>query len=60
MVPLSGPWTFKDRDLMDEHVLDAGRRWWDEQWSVWSPDPSWRPVTLPQSWASLTTTMSER
>ena len=21
--------------------LDAGRRWWDESWSEWRPDPAW-------------------
>jgi Protein of unknown function (DUF402) len=21
--------------------LDAGRRWWDEKWASWVPDPSW-------------------
>ena len=21
--------------------LDAGRRWWDETWAEWAPDPSW-------------------
>ena len=22
--------------------LDAGRRWWDEGWATWQPDPTWR------------------
>jgi hypothetical protein len=83
VVPWSGPWEFKDRDLMSEHVqrgrytaeqivqvlalgdelgdeLDAGRRWWDERWASWSPDPSWRPVALPPSWALVTTGPGER
>jgi hypothetical protein len=21
--------------------LDAGRRWWDQTWAAWAPDPSW-------------------
>jgi predicted RNA-binding protein associated with RNAse of E/G family len=21
--------------------LDAGRRWWDDAWAGWVPDPSW-------------------
>jgi hypothetical protein len=21
--------------------LDAGRRWWDESWAAWTPDPEW-------------------
>ena len=23
------------------HELDAGRRWWDEAWADWQPDPAW-------------------
>jgi hypothetical protein len=23
------------------HELDAGRRWWDESWAGWRPDPAW-------------------
>lgn len=26
--------------------LDAGRRWWDEEWARWSPDPAWPAPTL--------------
>jgi hypothetical protein len=22
--------------------LDAGRRWWDDAWASWQPDPAWR------------------
>ncbi|HVE98001.1 MAG TPA: DUF402 domain-containing protein [Mycobacteriales bacterium] len=33
--------------------LAAGRRWWDEKWASWAPEPSWRPVPLPQSWAGV-------
>jgi hypothetical protein len=30
--------------------LDAGRRWWDDGWRDWRPDPSWRPPGLPHGW----------
>ena len=30
--------------------LDAGRRWWSEEWAAWQPDPSWRPPELPEGW----------
>lgn len=36
--------------------LDAGRRWWDETWSTWTPDPSWYPVSLPPDWDLVSTT----
>ena len=29
--------------------LDAGRRWWSEDWAEWRPDPAWRAPTLPDS-----------
>jgi hypothetical protein len=32
--------------------LDAGRRWWSDEWAVWQPDPRWRIPRLPQDWAS--------
>jgi predicted RNA-binding protein associated with RNAse of E/G family len=35
--------------------LDADRRWWDEKWSTWTPDPSWGPVDLPPGWQSVPT-----
>jgi hypothetical protein len=31
--------------------LDAGRRWWDDGWTSWSPDPAWRVPELPAGWA---------
>jgi hypothetical protein len=30
--------------------LDAGRRWWSDDWTTWSPDPSWQPAPLPAGW----------
>jgi hypothetical protein len=30
--------------------LDAGRRWWDDGWRDWKPDPSWEAPRLPQGW----------
>ena len=27
--------------------LDAGHRWWDDEWAVWEPDPAWRVPSLP-------------
>lgn len=27
--------------------LDAGRRWWDDAWATWEPDPSWPTPTFP-------------
>lgn len=27
--------------------LDAGRRWWDEAWSRWAPDPAWATPAFP-------------
>jgi uncharacterized protein DUF402 len=27
--------------------LDAGRRWWGDEWAVWEPDPAWRVQMLP-------------
>jgi hypothetical protein len=32
--------------------LDAGRRWWSDEWAEWAPDPSWPTPTLPADWAS--------
>jgi hypothetical protein len=31
-------------------ALEAGERWWSEEWATWSPDPSWRTPTLPAGW----------
>jgi hypothetical protein len=30
--------------------LDAGRRWWDERWAEWQPDPGWQAEPLPRGW----------
>lgn len=30
--------------------LEAGRRWWSEDWADWRPDPAWRGGDLPQGW----------
>jgi len=30
--------------------LDAGRRWWSEEWATWEPDPAWAPPVLPEGW----------
>ena len=30
--------------------LEAGRRWWNERWADWKPDPDWRGVDLPAGW----------
>jgi hypothetical protein len=27
--------------------LEAGRRWWDESWASWSPDPAWPTPAFP-------------
>jgi hypothetical protein len=35
--------------------LDAGRRWWDERWGSWEPDPGWTPGTLPDGWEHVPT-----
>lgn len=33
--------------------LDAGRRWWDDAWTDWSPDPGWQVPELPVGWADV-------
>jgi hypothetical protein len=33
--------------------LDAGRRWWSNEWASWTPDPSWVPQPLPEDWDAL-------
>jgi Protein of unknown function (DUF402) len=33
--------------------LDAGRRWWDERWPDFVPDPGWEVPDLPAGWDSL-------
>ena len=30
--------------------LDAGRRWWSDDWRTWEPDPSWPVPELPEGW----------
>ena len=30
--------------------LEAGRRWWDERWAEWEPDPAWPAPELPEDW----------
>ncbi len=30
--------------------LDAGRRWWDDEWRTFEPDPAWLPPPLPAGW----------
>ena len=30
--------------------LDAGRRWWSDEWATWQPDPAWPPPVLPEGW----------
>jgi hypothetical protein len=32
--------------------LDAGRRWWSDDWATWQPDPRWEPPGLPPDWAA--------
>lgn len=32
--------------------LDAGRRWWSDEWATWEPDPDWAAPALPRDWAS--------
>jgi hypothetical protein len=27
--------------------LDEGRRWWDESWATWQPDPAWPTPAFP-------------
>lgn len=33
--------------------LDAGRRWWDESWADWEPDPSWVAPAFPDGYRTL-------
>jgi hypothetical protein len=30
--------------------LDAGRRWWDDRWRTFAPDPDWNVPDLPDGW----------
>jgi hypothetical protein len=36
-----------------EADLRAGRRWWDESWSTWTPPPAWHAAPLPSQWATV-------
>ena len=31
--------------------LDAGRRWWNDDWAEWLPDPGWQVPALLAAWA---------
>jgi len=33
--------------------LDAGRRWWSDDWASWKPDPSWPLPELPEGWGQV-------
>lgn len=33
--------------------LDAGRRWWSDDWATWEPDPAWELPVLPPDWAAV-------
>jgi len=37
-----------------ECELDAGRRWWDDRWRDFAPDPTWKPPPLPAGWEAAT------
>ena len=30
--------------------LDAGRRWWSDEWAHWQPEPDWGVPALPEGW----------
>jgi hypothetical protein len=32
--------------------IEAGQRWWDDDWASWEPDPSWTALDLPPGWDS--------
>jgi hypothetical protein len=32
--------------------LEAGHRWWSDDWLLWEPDPAWRMPALPADWDS--------
>ena len=74
MLP-DGSWSFKDWDLLDEHLasgrysaekvariradglrigaeLDAGARWWSDEWVTWKPDPLWTAPGCPTAGAT--------
>jgi Protein of unknown function (DUF402) len=31
-------------------ALDAGERWWSDDWARWEPEPAWRGGDLPSGW----------
>jgi len=33
--------------------LEAGRRWWSDDWATWRPDPRWPTPELPRGWADV-------
>jgi Protein of unknown function (DUF402) len=33
--------------------LDAGRRWWSEEWANWQPDPAWTLPAMPKGWDAI-------
>src|SRR5207248_6044219 len=35
--------------------LDCGRRWWNDRWAEWIPDPDWRGAPLPDGWEHVPT-----
>jgi hypothetical protein len=59
------PWVERGRWTAEEVVairaegarlaaeLDAGRRWWSDEWATWEPDPAWPAPTLPEDWDVL-------
>lgn len=51
-----GRWTEAEVDAIRREgaaiagELDAGRRWWSDDWAEWRPDPGWPAPTVPTSW----------
>jgi Protein of unknown function (DUF402) len=35
--------------------LEAGRRWWSDEWATWTPDPAWSLPELPTDWRAAET-----
>ena len=33
--------------------LEAGRRWWSDDWAAWQPDPAWPVPVLPEGWETV-------
>jgi hypothetical protein len=52
-----GRWTASEVDAIRQEgeavgaELDSGRRWWDDEWAAWEPDPTWEVPPLPADWA---------